>query len=143
MNRIVIVLAAALALTGAADAAAQEFKVVVHASVGADQISAGDLSKIFQKKASNLPSGEAARPVDQGKDAVVREAFSKAIHGRSASQIESWWQQQIFSGKDVPPEQKSSDAEILAWVGSTPGAIGYVSAAASVGSGVKVVRVAG
>ena len=60
--------------------------------------------------------------------------------GRSAKQIESFWQQQIFSGKDVPPEQKASDAEVIAWVKANPGAIGYVSAGSAV-SGVTVVKV--
>ena len=49
-------------------------------------------------------------PVDQEKDALVREAFSNAILGRSPSQMESFWQQQIFWGKDVPPAKRKSDA---------------------------------
>lgn len=142
MKRIVIGLMAACALLGAREASAQEFQVVVNASAGVSEISAAELSKIFQKKAGKLPSGESAKPVDQEKDAAVREAFSKAVHGRSAGQIESYWQQQIFSGKDVPPEKKSTDAEVIEWVKANPGAIGYVSAGTSV-AGVKVVKVVG
>ncbi len=143
MKRIVFAFLAVFALLGADEAQAQEFQVVVNATSGTEQISAGDLSKIFQKKSGDLPSGESARPVDQDNDAAVREAFSQAVHGRSAGQIESFWQQQIFSGRDVPPEKKKSDAEVLEFVRSNPGAIGYVSASASVGAGVKVVRVTG
>ena len=143
MKRIVIACLAVFALLGAQEAQAQQFQVVVNASAGTEEISSGDLSKIFQKKAGKLPSGESANPVDQDKDAAVRDAFSEAVHGRSTDQIESFWQQQIFSGKDVPPEQKKSDAEVLDFVRSNPGAIGYVSASASVGSGVKVVRIVG
>ena len=143
MKRIAMAFLAAFALLGADEAQAQEFQVVVNAASGTAEISAGDLSKIFQKKAGNLPSGESAKPVDQDKDAAVREVFSQAVHGRSVGQIESFWQQQIFSGKNVPPEKKNSDAEVLDFVRSNPGAIGYVSASASVGAGVKVVQVAG
>ncbi len=55
--------------------------------------------------------------------------------------MESFWQQQIFSGKDVPPEKKKSDAEVIEFVSANPGAIGYVSVSASLGDGVKAVSV--
>ena len=54
--------------------------------------------------------------------------------------VKSYWNQQIFSGRDVPPVEKKSDAEVLTFVRSTPGAIGYVSDAAAV-DGVRVVTV--
>ena len=123
MKRTLFSLLAILAVAGARPVAAQDFVVVVNPGAAMDQISAAELSKIFQKKVGKLPDGEAAKPVDQEKDAAVREAFSKAVHGRSAAQIESYWQQQIFSGKDVPPDTKKSDAEVISYVKSTPGAI--------------------
>lgn len=142
MKRTLILLSACLAILGMRPLGAQQFVVVVNNDAGVSEISAAELSKIFQKKVSKLPDGEAARPVDQEKNSAVREAFSKAVHGRSAQQIESYWQQQIFSGKDVPPDQKKTDAEVLSYVKSTPGAIGYVAAGAST-AGVKVVKVVG
>jgi ABC-type phosphate transport system substrate-binding protein len=78
--------------------------------------------------------------VDQGKASSVRAAFSKAVLGRPVSAVESYWQQQIFSGKDVPPAAKGSDDEVVTFVKANPGAIGYVSAGAST-AGVKVVDV--
>ncbi len=143
MKRIIFALAAIGVLTGSQRLEAQEFQVVVHAGAGLTEISRGDLSSIFQKKARKLPSGENANPVDQGDAAAVREAFSQAVHGRSAQQLAAYWQQQVFSGKDFPPQQKGSDAEVLAYVASTPGAIGYVAAGASLATGVKAVRVSG
>ena len=141
MKRMITSLFAVALLVGAGDLKAQEFQVVVNAGSDVASISADELSKIFQKKARKLPSGESAKPVDQDKDAGVREAFSNAVLGRSAGQMESWWQQQIFSGKEVPPEKKSSDAEVLEYVRANPGAIGYISAGTALGSGVKVVTV--
>ena len=143
MKRIIFALAAIGVLTGSQRLEAQQFQVVVHAGAGLTEISKGDLSSIFQKKARKLPSGENAKPVDRGDGASVREAFSQAVHGRSAQQLEAYWQQQIFSGRGFPPEQKDSDEEILAYVASTPGAIGYVAAGASLGAGVKSVRLSG
>ena len=141
MKRMIFALAAIGFLTGSQRLEAQEFQVVVHADAGLTEISKNDLSRLFQKKANKLPSGESANPVDQGDGAAVREAFSQAVHGKSAQQIAAYWQQQIFSGKDFPPEQKASDEEVLAYVASTPGAVGYVAAGASLGAGVKAVPV--
>jgi ABC-type phosphate transport system substrate-binding protein len=138
MKRMMIALAA-LAFT-AATGEAQGYQVVAHPAAGVAEISAAELSKVFLKKAAKLPSGEAAKPIDLPPASKVRDAFSKAVHGRGASQVESYWQQQIFAGKDVPPDTKASDADVIAFVAATPGAIGYVSAGAAV-AGVKVVKV--
>lgn len=138
MKRIFIAVAALAVM--AAKGEAQGYQVIAHPAAGVSEISAAELSKVFLKKSSKLPSGEAAKPVDLPPASKVRDAFSKDVHGRGASQVESYWQQQIFAGKDVPPDTKASDADVVAFVSSTPGAIGYVAAGAAV-AGVKVVKV--
>lgn len=141
MFKRIIVLGLALLALGSARPAAAQYVVIVNGGSSVESISKGDLSKIFQKKSRNLPDGTSAVPVDLDKSSSVREAFSQEVHGRGVNAIEAYWQQQIFAGKDVPPETKGSDAEVMAFVSSTPGAIGYVSAGASLGSGVKRVAV--
>lgn len=115
-------------------AAAQNFVVVVNAS-GPSTLSRDDVSRIFLKKSGQLTA------VDQSKDSRVRAAFSTAILGRPVSAITSYWQQQIFSGGDTPPSEKSSDADVLAYVRTNPKAIGYVSASADLGEGVRAVAI--
>jgi ABC-type phosphate transport system substrate-binding protein len=137
---IVVLGLAVLAAVGAKPAQAQ-YVVVVNAQSSVASMSAADLSKVFQKKARNLPDGTEAVPVDLDKNSAVREAFSQAVHGRGVAQIEAYWQQQIFAGRDVPPDVKATDAEVIAFVGATPGGIGYVSASAALGSAVKQVTV--
>jgi ABC-type phosphate transport system substrate-binding protein len=121
-------------------AAAQDFKVIANPSVTAADAPADAIAKVFTKQSKKLPDGSTVTPADLGKDSPVRAAFTRAVHGKSVSAIETFWQQQIFSGKEVPPATKNSDAEMLAWVRSTPGAIGYVSGGASI-DGVKVIAV--
>ena len=134
MTRIVFAFAAAVVAAAAPAAArAQGFVVIVNAA-GPASVSKDDASKAFLKK------GGALVAVDQSKSAAVRDAFSKAVLGRPASAVATYWQQQIFAGKDVPPPQKSSDAEVVAFVKATPNAIGYVSAGADV-AGVKTVTI--
>jgi ABC-type phosphate transport system substrate-binding protein len=124
----------------AAPALAQDFKVIVNSANSTTDLPADVTAKLFLKQSTKFPNGTAAQPVDQAKTSPVRAAFSKTVLGRAVSAVESYWQQQIFSGKDVPPPAKSSDEDVVAFVKATPGAIGYVSAGASTG-GVKVVDV--
>ena len=119
---------------------AQDFKVIVNSANATASLSASDASKIFLKESAKFPGGVAATPVDLGKASPARAAFSKAVIGRSVGAIEIYWQQQIFSGKEVPPSTKSSDDDMVAFVKSNPSAIGYVSGGAST-AGVKVVDV--
>jgi len=118
-----------------------EFKVVVSAANPSDTLSTEALSRIFLKKLRTWSNGEPADPVDLESKSPVRESFSKAVHGRSVSAIKSYWQKMIFSGRDVPPAEKANDEEVLAYVSQTQWAIGYVSAAAKIGQGVKVVQI--
>lgn len=124
----------------AAPAAAQDYKVIVNSANSTSDLPAAVASKIFLKETTKFPNGTAATPVDLNKASAVRAAFSKAVIGRPVSAVETYWQQQIFSGKDVPPSAKASDDEVIAFVKANPGAIGYVSAGASV-AGVKVIDV--
>jgi ABC-type phosphate transport system substrate-binding protein len=130
-----------LAAAGVATPAlAQEFKVIVNPSNTTSELSADVASKVFLKQVPKFPNGTPAQPVDQGKAAASRVAFTRTILGRAVSAVESYWQQQIFSGKDVPPPTKGGDDDVIAFVKANPGGIGYVSAGASL-AGVKVVTV--
>ncbi len=138
--RTSIVSAVAALTLWAAPAAAQDFKVIVNSANSTSELPAAVASKIFLKEAAKFPNGTAATPVDQGKASPVRAAFSKTVVGRPVAAVETYWQQQIFSGKEVPPASKSSDDDVIAFVKANPGAIGYVSGGAST-AGVKVVDV--
>jgi ABC-type phosphate transport system substrate-binding protein len=133
------ILSLALAFA-ATPAAAQEFKVIVNTANGVSDLPAAVVSKIFLKETLTFPGGAAASPVDQSKSSALRAAFSKKVVGRPVTAVETYWQQQIFSGKEVPPPNKATDDDVIAFVKATPGGIGYVSAAAPT-AGVKVVDV--
>jgi len=144
MRKTIQLLAAAfiavLATAAPRAAQAQDFKIIVNSANAIDAISADEAGKIFLKQAAKFASGTTAAPVDQGKASPVRAAFTKAVHGKSVAAIETFWQQQIFSGKEVPPVSKGSDDDVIAFVKSNPGGIGYVSSGAAT-AGVKVIAI--
>lgn len=144
MRTMLTLLTAALVLTAAPRlAAAQQggFVVIVHEANDADVIAAADLSAMYLKKVRRWPAGQEVVPVDLSENLATRESFSLAVHGKSTTAIKAFWQKMIFSGKAVPPVEKASDEDVIAYVRATPGAVGYVSGAAALGPGVRRVRV--
>lgn len=128
-----------LALPGTA--AGQDYKVVVNEANTIKEISQQQITRCFMKQMSKWPNGVPVTPVDQAAGSAVRESFSENVLGRDVSAVKSYWQRQIFSGRGVPPPEKASDGEVLAFVRANPGAVGYVASDTDLGTGVKLLRV--
>jgi ABC-type phosphate transport system substrate-binding protein len=119
-------------LSLAASAHSQNFKIVVNESNPTDSLARAEASDLFLKKTAQWGNGTETQPVDLKAPSPVREEFTKAVHKRNLSAVQSYWQQQIFSGRGVPPQEVTGDRAVLEWVQGNPGGIGYVSAAAPV-----------
>jgi ABC-type phosphate transport system substrate-binding protein len=137
---LVLVALVALCLVVASDLRAAEggFVVVGHAATVQSELERAFVADAFLKKRTRWPNGEAIRPVDQRRDAPARRHFSETVLKRSVDAVRSYWQQRIFSGRDVPPPEADSDLSVLRYVQENAGAIGYVSDAPNV-QGVRVV----
>jgi ABC-type phosphate transport system substrate-binding protein len=141
MKKIAIVLAVMIATMIIAQEA-KSYKIIVNDSNPINSISKKDLAKIFLKKLTKWDNGSTILPVDQVETATVREAFSKDVLKKTIAATKAYWQEQIFSGRGVPPPEKASDKEVIDYVKANPGAIGYVSQNATIpSSGVKVIEV--
>jgi len=141
-HRLVLAASVAAALLAIAPSAhAQGFKVIVNSSVSDRTLSRSKLTRIFLKQDATFPGGTPASPVDLAASSPIREAFSKAVLGRGAGPVKTYWQQQVFAGRSSPPPQKSSDAEVVAFVASTPGAIGYVASDVPLSGSVRQLQV--
>lgn len=141
MKNLRLVLASLALLVGAGRLSAQSYVVVVNSANPVTSVSKSALNDIFLKRAVKFDDGQAAAPVNLERGSATRDAFSRAIHSKTASAVEAYWQGQIFAGKETPPPSRSSDAEVLAFVRSKSTAIGYVSAGAVLGADVKVLKV--
>jgi ABC-type phosphate transport system substrate-binding protein len=129
-----------LALLLPAATAAADYVVIVHPSNPVGSLGRTEASRLFLRSATQWPNGESVKPVDLAKTSPIRAAFTKEILGRSMGAIDQYWTQSVFSGRAVPPPEKRSDADVVAFVRENPGAIGYVSQGASI-DGVKRVTV--
>ena len=116
------------------------FRVVINMDNEIEAMEKTRISKIFLKQITKWEDGSIVEPVDQDSKSPVREALSRDVHGRSVSSIKNYWQRNIFSGRETPPPELDSDAKVIQFVSSRPGAIGYVSTSAKL-DGVKVLRI--
>jgi ABC-type phosphate transport system substrate-binding protein len=140
--RTITIAVALLGLLAAARsrAAPPAFRVIVNPSNASANLDRKFLTDAFLKKVTRWPGGEPIRPVDLASDSPTRRRFTEEVLGRSVAAVKSYWQQLIFSGRNVPPPELDSDEEVVRYVARYPGAIGYVSGAGEVG-GVKILAV--
>jgi ABC-type phosphate transport system substrate-binding protein len=114
----------------ASAASAPSFRILVHPDNPATSLSQDFVTDVFLKRTTRWSDGEAARPVDQRADTSARRTFSESVLRRSVSAIKRYWQQRIFSGRDLPPPELDGDESVVAYVLKHRGAIGYVSGSA-------------
>jgi hypothetical protein len=127
--------------SGGAAAADEAFVVVVNVTNPVAQMKALEVSNLFLKKTTAWKDNQRVLPVDLTAPASMRESFCRKVHNRGPAAVKSYWQQMIFSGREVPPSEKSSAAEVLSFVRANRGAIGYVPSGTSLGPGVKAIEV--
>jgi TonB family protein len=125
---LLLTLSLLLLLTAGSPAQAQPaFRVIVHPDNPVSALSNAQISDIFLKKLKLWENGTTIEPVDLSGEPGVREAFSKDVHGRSTDNVRSFWNQEVFSGRAVPPLELPSSSAVVEYVASHPSAIGYIS----------------
>jgi ABC-type phosphate transport system substrate-binding protein len=119
---------------------AQSFKMIVNQSNKLTALTANEVSDFFLMKKNKWSDNTKVIPVDLGSHSDVRESFSKRVHKKSIGQVRAYWQQSVFSGKATPPREMKSDQDVIDFVKSNIGAIGYISASTST-EGVRVISI--
>lgn len=115
-------------------------RLIVHPATPVNTLPREEVSRLFLKKVGRWAGGAPVTPVDLRGSSPTRASFSRLVHRRSVDLLVEYWQRQIFSGRQTPPTEQPSEAAVVEFVRTTPGAIGYVSDAADV-RGVRVVLI--
>jgi len=116
------------------------FVVIVHPDNAIAALNRDFVRDAYLKKATDWPDGETIRPIDLSARFPARQRFTHDVLRKSHAQLRSYWNQQIFSGKGLPPAEAESTADAIAYVLAHPGAIGYLPAGAPPGAA-KIVEV--
>jgi ABC-type phosphate transport system substrate-binding protein len=128
-----------LALSCGARAGAQPntYKIIVNAANPIKEATRKLVADLFLRKVTRWPGGLEAVPVDQSSTSPVREGFSREVLGDSVAGVLNYWQQQIFSGRGLPPLVKA-EKDAIALVQANPGAITYIGGETPLPEGTKL-----
>lgn len=118
---------------------ASDIKIVANSSIKTDTISPGELKNIFLQEKNSLSDGSHAEPVLQ-KSGPIHQDFLQHYLGKTDDDLQTFYRALVFTGRGFSPKQLGSEAEVIAYVTKTRGAIGYVSAEAAT-DGVKTLTV--
>jgi TonB family protein len=118
---------------------AGDVRVIANPSIKADSISARELKSVYLEE-KNSVNGTHVEPVIE-KHGPAHEAFLHDYLGQTDDELQKYYQALVFTGRGLMPKTVSSDAEVVAYVAKTRGAIGYVDAGARM-EGVKTLSVA-
>jgi ABC-type phosphate transport system substrate-binding protein len=112
--------------TQAADVAV-DVKVIANPSVSASEISTDDLKAVFLGIKTTVADSQVA-PV-LAKAGHAHDVVLKEYLGKSDATLMTYYRGLVFTGKASMPKVCDSDADIVAYVARTKGAMGYVGAA--------------
>ena len=135
----ILLAAAGLTISASVNSVAGNVKVIANSGVKADTISAAELKLVFLEEKISLGDGTHVEPVLE-KDGPVHAAFLQEYLGMSEDDLQAYYRTLVFTGKGSMLKALGSDAEVVAYVARTRGAIGYVSGAASA-EGVKTLAI--
>lgn len=108
------------------------YEIIVHPGNPLKVVNRKFLEDAFLKKITRWPDDSVIHPVDSIPNRSARASFSRDVLERSVAAVKAYWQQRIFSGRDVPPPELDSDERIVNYVLEHEGAVGYVSPTANV-----------
>ncbi len=123
----------------AAGQAFAEVAVVANKGISVDSVTVKEAKKIWLGKTKSL-GGTSVKLADLPKGNASRDHFYTSVVKKSEKKLKAYWAKIIFAGKGSPPKTFGSDAEVISWVASTPGAVGYIESAANNDS-VKVLMI--
>jgi ABC-type phosphate transport system substrate-binding protein len=113
-------LALLLALAAPADAG-----VVVIGNGALAKLDAPTLRKVFTGKLIEL-GGIGVVAVNASPGSAVRDRFLQTYMEQDEEKYTAYWTVRRYVGKGSPPRELATSADVIHFVQSTPGAIGYV-----------------
>jgi ABC-type phosphate transport system substrate-binding protein len=110
----------------AAQAAETGLAVIAHP--GVPKVDAATLQRLYTGRAIEV-GGAAVTVVNLTSGNPVRERFLSQVLNLDNERYIAYWTVRRHVGKGVPPREMRSAAEVINYVQTTPGALGYVDSA--------------
>ncbi len=123
----------------ASTATTGESKVIAYPETAGDSVDRDFIRDAYLKKSTEWSNGDTIHPIDLASKFQQRDRFTEQVIRKTPAQLRTYWNQQIFSGKGVPPPEADAVGDVIEYVVSTKGAIGYVPVDVDTGKA-KVLR---
>ncbi|MBF0383215.1 MAG: substrate-binding domain-containing protein [Magnetococcales bacterium] len=125
-------------LLGSSLAYTQEL-IVIHPDNSNSAVSQQEVKNIFLGKKTHWDDGSRIKIVVQ-KRGTAHDNLLKNTIGMTSVSFRNYWRKRVFTGSSRPPKTFKSDADVVAFVATKPGAIGYINSNSD-HSGVKALQV--
>ncbi|MDM8526107.1 hypothetical protein QUF80_22255 [Desulfococcaceae bacterium HSG8] len=122
MKRLIVGLLAMMAFSSTAFA---DVIIIANKNVPENTLSRKEIKEIFLGK--RVQWGDHSRiHVATVRDVGIHKMFLKQYLNKSRAKWKSYWKRMVFTSRGVPPRSVNTEAELIAYVTETEGAVGYV-----------------
>lgn len=106
----------------------------------AEEISKGELGRIYLKQKRFWLNGERCVPIDQPGTSEIRKGFYDVVLGKTPYAMKRYWMQETMTGNAKPPVTLDNSTTVKRYVRKIKGGLGYIYAD-EIDDTVKILRV--
>ncbi|HEY5745022.1 MAG TPA: hypothetical protein VIU12_03005 [Chryseolinea sp.] len=123
--------------------AAGEFAMIINRENTINALTASEAKLYYLRKLKKrwTEINKNIRPVDRKAPCAEQNAFYSKILSMSAADVEKYFTGKQLQNAERPPDKFATDSEVINFVASEPGAIGYVSVRSLTGENKEKVKV--
>lgn len=101
--------------------------VIIANSQNTNSLSRETIAQIYTGNKSTWPDGSRIVACDQKMESQAAKAFLSVYPRKSTADYQALWMEKMLSGAANPPKSLGSDNDVIEFVASNKGAIGYVA----------------
>lgn len=105
--------------------AENSYSIIVNKELTMETIDKETASSIYLGKKSNWPNGSRIHVVILDQD-EINKLFMNDIIKKTPTQYKAYWNQLVFTGKGTPPISFKTSKEVVEYVKTNSGAIGFI-----------------
>ena len=125
MHKMIILLLTCF-LSCAAVAQAGSVIIIANKDISATSLRPEEIQRIFLSKKTTWDDGKRITAVCQ-KSGPAHAAFLRSFLDMNPSQYDIFWKHAVFTGTGRPLKSLADEADVVEFVRTTPGGIGYIN----------------
>ena len=127
MKKIMIIISL-LSVLLIAPAQSEQPDIVLIGSPDVPKMDADTIAKVYTGKMISV-GGVSVKPVNMKSGMASRSRFLQVFLNQDDEKYIAYWTVRRYIGKGAPPKELDSSADVIRFVQSTPGGVGYIEAA--------------